>query len=93
MTCEDRDIGCDFPGLRDVRSAALASVFAFRVLADDNPVEISGVVEWGCDAAEDARRADVGVLLERLADGEAEAPEGDMIGDVYNELSVVGRRL
>ena len=33
-------------------------------------------------AAEDFGWADICILLEGLADGEAEAPEGDVVGDV-----------
>jgi hypothetical protein len=34
------------------------------------------------DARQDARRADVGVLVEGLADRQPQAPQGDMVGNV-----------
>jgi hypothetical protein len=85
VACEYGDFGRDFPGLVDVGASALAGVLAFGVLAHDHPVEIGGpaVAEGGGGSAEDAGWADVGVLLEGLAEGEAEAPEGDVVGDVW----------
>lgn len=84
MPGEDRDFGGYFPWLADVRPAALAGVLALAVFADDDPVEVAGaaVLQRGDGAPEDAGGADVGVLLEGLADGEAEAPEGDVVRDV-----------
>ena len=54
-----------------MRAPALAGVFAFCVFADDEPVErfSTAVSERGLGAAEDPGGADVGVLLEGLADG------------------------
>lgn len=67
-----------------MRAPALPGVFAFGVFADYHPVEVSAGAgaEGGGDAAEDAGGAHVGVLLEGLAEREAEAPEGDVFGDV-----------
>lgn len=66
-------------------AAALAGVFAFAVFADYDPVKVAGVtvLEGRDRAPEDAGWADVGVLLEGLADGEAEAPEGDVVRNVW----------
>ena len=70
-------------------AAALAGVFAFGVFSDDDPVEGGGAVGDGCErwgyAAEDAGGTDVGVVLEGLDEGEAEGPEGDVVGDVFAE--------
>ena len=68
-------------------ASALAGVFAFGVLADYDPVEGSaGAVAQGrCDAAQDAGGAHIGVLLEWLAEGEAETPEGDVVGDIWGD--------
>ena len=62
----------------------MPGIFALGVFADDDPVQVArtGVTEGGGDAAEDFGGADVGVLLEGLADGKAERPEGDMVWDV-----------
>ena len=40
------------------------------------------VAQRAGDARQDAGRAHVGVLVERLADREAQAPERDVVGDV-----------
>ena len=65
-------------------ASALAGVFAFGVFADDDPVEVArvGVAEGGGDAAQDFGGAEVGVLLQRLADGEAEGPERYVVWDI-----------
>lgn len=54
-----------------MRTTALTGVFAFAILADDDPVEIANgaVAERGLGAAEDLGRSDICVLLERLTDG------------------------
>ena len=87
MSSEYRYLGGYFPGLTDVCAAALAGVFAFGVFTNDDPVEGGGFVGdggqgWGY-AAEDAGGADVGVVLEGLDEGEAEGPEGDVVGYVF----------
>lgn len=81
MPGKNRYFRSHFPGLPDVGAAALACVFAFCILAHYYPVEGAGwaIAERGGDAAEDAGRADVGVLLEGLDDGQAEAPEGEVV--------------
>ena len=79
------DFGCDFPGLVPVRTPALPGVFAFAIFADENPVDAFGWVdsgEWGLDAGKGANGANIGVELHRTADGEEEAPEGDVVGDI-----------
>lgn len=65
-------------------AAALTGIFAFGVLANNDPVEVTGaaILERRGGSAEDFGRAHVGVLLEGLADCEAEAPEGDVVRNV-----------
>ena len=62
----------------------MAGVFTFGVLADYDPVEGTkgAVAQGGGNASEDPGGSHVGVLLEGLTEGEAEAPEGDVVGDV-----------
>jgi len=82
---EDADVGGGLPGLVGVAAAAVAGVFPLGVFTHDDPVEFFSVFlaggERGGDAVEDAGGADIGVLLEGLANGEAEAPERDVVGD------------
>ena len=66
-------------------------VFSFTILADDNPVKVFGttVLERRVYATEDAGRTYVNVLIQHITNGENEAPQGDMVRDVYmTELSV-----
>lgn len=68
-----------------MRPTALTGIFAFAVFADYDPVEIttSAIAEGGLCAAEDLCRAHICVLLEGLADGQSQAPEGDVVRDIY----------
>jgi hypothetical protein len=61
-----------------------AGILPFRVLAHDHPVEllVGHVAQRRGDAGQHARRPDVGVLVERLADGEPQAPQRDVVGHV-----------
>lgn len=83
---EDGRLGGHFPGEAAVRATPLPRVLAFTVLAHNHPVETAhrAVAQGGAGAAEDPGRAHVSVLLEGLADGEPQAPEGNVIGDVYS---------
>lgn len=65
-----------------MRAAALAGVLTFGVLADEHPVDLLGCVEFAFCSWEGADRADVGIELEGAAEGEQQAPEGDMVWDV-----------
>ena len=87
---EDRDFGGDLPGLSLVRSATLPGVLAFAVLADNHPVEVAGLAlaQRRLSPAEHSGRTHVGVLLQRLADGQTETPEGDVIRDICTYVSV-----
>ena len=74
----------DFDRQPLVHAAAHAGILAFRVLADDDPVQVLGldIAQRALNAGQDAGRADIGVLVERLADREPQAPERDVVGNV-----------
>ena len=63
--------------------AADSGIFALGVLAHDDPVELAAVhvAQRRRDPRQHAGRTHVGVLIERLADREAQAPERDVVGD------------
>jgi hypothetical protein len=73
---EDGHLGGRLPGATAVGSTTVAGVFTLAVLADDDPVKISdvAVAEGRLGALQHPGRADVGILLERLADGQAKTP-------------------
>ena len=60
-----------------MRAPALPGIFAFRILAHDHPVELAAVnaAQRTGDARQNARRPDIGVLVERLADRQPQAPQ------------------
>lgn len=70
-------------------ASALPGILALRVLTDNDPVEITGaaIPQGRLGPSEDLGRPHVGVLLERLADRQAEAPERDVVRDVYRLVS------
>ncbi len=59
------------------------AVFAFAVFANDDPIEISGVyvAKWASDAGQNAGGTDIRILIEALADGEAQTPKRDVVRD------------
>ena len=59
-------------------------VLALGVLADHDPVHrrFRGVAQRAGDPRQELHRPHAGVLVEPLADREAEAPEGDVVGHV-----------
>jgi hypothetical protein len=79
---EDRDVETDLLGQAAMDPPAGAGIFALGVLADDDPIEIRRLhrPQRPRDAGQKPGRADVGVLVEPLADGKAQAPEGDVVG-------------
>jgi hypothetical protein len=81
---EDGHLGRRLPGLAAVRPAALAGVLALAVLADDDPVQVArrAVAQGRLRAAEDLGGSHVGVLLEGLANGQSETPEGNVVRNV-----------
>ena len=64
-----RQIGSHFNRLALVRTTADACVFAFRVFADDDPVEVFGFAAFkrAVNARQNARWPHVGVLVKALA--------------------------
>ncbi len=81
---EDRNLGADLFGHALVGAAAIAGIFAFGVLAHDDPVEIprADPRQRRGDARQDLGRAHVGILVEALADRQAQAPERHVVGHV-----------
>ena len=79
-----RHVGGGLDRMALVHAAADAGVFAFGVLAHDDPVQVvrAAALQRAVDAGQDARRAHVGVLVEALADLQAQAPQRDVVGDV-----------
>ncbi len=67
-----------------VCAAADAGVLALRVLANDDPVEIlrPATLQRRVDAGQDARGTHVRVLIEALADLQAQTPERHVVGNM-----------
>jgi len=76
MSREDTNLGRNFPWHSTVRSASLTGILTLTVLTYNKPVEITrlSVSEWRLCAAKDLRGSNIGILLERLANRQAEAP-------------------
>ena len=81
---KDGGLDGDLFGLVVIEEAADLGILAFGVFADDDHVDVAGVAvgERGVDAIEKDGRADVGELVEAAADGEEQAVEGDVVGDI-----------
>ena len=81
---EHRDVGRDFLRQAAMDASADAGIFAFGVLAHDHPVEFraADMAQRARDPRQNASRPHVGVLVERLADREPQAPQRDVIGHV-----------
>lgn len=73
-------------GSPPVRAAALAGIFTVRIFTHDHPVEILGgdARERAHDAWQNAGGADIGILVEGLADREAQAPQRHVVGNVWS---------
>lgn len=84
VASEDCNLRRHLPWLAAVRTASLASVFTLAVLTDYHPVEVAGsaVSKRRPGAKKDASWTNIGVLLEGLANGEAQLPQGDMVRHV-----------
>jgi len=65
-----------------VHAAAGARVFALGVLAHDHPIDVAPAIERRLDARQHPRRPHIGVLIEALADRQAQAPERQVVGHV-----------
>ena len=65
-------------------ATADAGILAFRVLAHDHPVQLrtGNMTQRTGDARQNSGRTNVGVLVERLADRQAQAPQRDVVRDV-----------
>jgi hypothetical protein len=65
-------------------TAALSGVFSFAVFPYDNPIKIFGaaITEGRVQPAQDTGRAHIRVLVEALADGEAQPPKSHVIGKI-----------
>jgi hypothetical protein len=81
---EDGNLGADLFRKALVGATAMAGILAFGILPDDHPVKVadSDVTQRRGDAGNDPGWTDVGVLVEPLADRQAQAPQGDMIRNV-----------
>ena len=91
---EHRGLDADLAGEAGMRAATGTGVLALRVLAHDDPVEVvrRDVPKRARDAGQKPRGADVGVLVETLADGEPQSPQRDVVGhrDVADRDEVDG---
>ena len=81
---ENGHLGGDLLGKASMGAPALPGILALGILAHDHPVQVLGPdpSQRALDAGEDAGGADIGVLVERLADVEAQAPQRDVVGHV-----------
>src|SRR5688500_2261112 len=79
---EDRGFGGDLFGQSLVHAAAGARVLAFGVLAHDHPVDFICILHVTLNSRKKARGPHIGVLVEALADRQAQTPERDMVGHV-----------
>ena len=81
-TGHDRDVGRDLDRQAAMRPPADAGIFALRILAHDHPVELGAahLAQRARYPRQDAGGTDIGILVERLADRETQAPEADVIG-------------
>jgi len=70
MASEDRNFSCNLPWLASVRSASLAGVLTFGILAHNDPVQVAvlGVAQGGRRSTKDFCRSNVSILLEGLTD-------------------------
>jgi hypothetical protein len=81
---EDADIGGCLLWQSAVYAPADTGVLSLRILAHDHPVKLGapdGPERTG-NAGKDARWTHVGILVKWLADGELQAPQGEVIGNV-----------
>ncbi len=77
---QDRYVGRDLERQPPVDAAADPGIFAFRVFADDDPVEFwpVNVAQRAGDPRQDAGRPHIGILIERLR-SRAATPQRDAI--------------
>ncbi len=77
---EHRRLGRHFLRQPAVGAPAVAGVLALGVLAHHHPVNPLASAQGARHPRQHARRPDVGVLIEPLADGEPQAPQRDVVG-------------
>src|SRR5690242_10794284 len=67
-----------------VKAAADVRVFSFVVFADDTKVNLTGlpVLEWRLDSFKEPYWAEVHVLAEAAAQGNEQAPQGNVVGNI-----------
>ena len=80
---EDRDVDADLLGQPLMGAAADAGIFALGILAHDDPVEIArpDARQRASDARQHAGGAQIGVLVETLADIQPQLPKRNMVGN------------
>ncbi|MCY1185122.1 hypothetical protein D9M73_258740 [compost metagenome] len=72
---EDGHLGRDFFRQASVHPATVARVLALGVFPHHHPVDLLAIDQRAFDPGQYTRRAYVGVLVEALADRQAQAPE------------------
>ena len=76
---EDRDFGADFLRQATMNPAAIAGILPFAVLTNDHPVDLVRALQPAVDPGQQPGRTHIGILIEALADRQAQIPERDMI--------------
>ena len=78
---ENCRLGCHLLRQPAMCPPAMARIFAFRVLAHNDPIQIARTLaaQGRFDPGQDARGAHIGVLIKALADWQAQTPQRDMI--------------
>ena len=76
-TREDGNLGRNFNVRAAMRPPAVTRIFALRILTNDHPVDIlrANVAERALNSVEDARRPNVGVLVEETDRWPAASPK------------------
>ncbi|MNQ98476.1 hypothetical protein D3C85_1141690 [compost metagenome] len=78
-TGKHRNLGSHLFRQAPMHPATVAGVLAFGVFADHHPIDLVAVVQWAFYTRQHASRTHVGVLVEALADRQAQPPEGDVV--------------
>ena len=81
---EDRNVDARLQRQPGMHAAADAGIFALGVLTHDHPVDLFGKLrpQRPLHAGHKPCRADIGELVEALADGKAQLPERNMVRDL-----------
>ena len=80
----DGDVGGHLFRQAPMDAATYAGIFAFGVLAHDDPVQFrtGDMTQRAGDARQNPGRTNVGILIKRLADRQTQTPQGDVVRDV-----------